>query len=151
VVATEVLEYRMVTSGEVPQLADFAIEGMQADRFPLHVARDRAVAVIELVRRGAPHFGLAAVQDGRIVGAIAALASEMLFFERWEAHVVMCRAVVPGTGRRLIAAMRKWADDDMKIRRVHFPIEEGADPRMARLLARYGFDRGQSNALFYKE
>jgi hypothetical protein len=146
----DVIEYRMVTEDEVSQLADFAIEGMRADRFPLRVSRTKVLAVIGLVMGCSTHFGMAAVLDGRIVGAIAALASEMLFCERWEAHVVMCRAVVPGTGRHLIAALRKWADDDMKIRRVHFPIEEGADPRTARLLARYGFDRGQSNALFYK-
>lgn len=144
------IEYRMVRADEVQQLADFAIEGMRAERYPLRVARHQVVAVIDWIRTSTNHFGLAAVQDGCIVGAIAAMVSEMLFFERWEAHVVMCRAVVPGTGRHLIAAMKQWADSEVKIRRVHFPIEEGADPRMARLLARYGFDRAQSNAVFYK-
>jgi GNAT superfamily N-acetyltransferase len=146
-----VIEYcTAITDEQAHELAQFAVVGLQAHRYPLHVSGAKVAAVVELFRRGAPHFGMVAVQDGRIVGAIAALVSEMLFFERCEAHVVMCRAVVPGVGRHLIRAVRDWARDDMRIRRVLFPIEEGADPRIARLLARYGFDRGQPNAIFYK-
>lgn len=141
----------MINADEVHPLASFAIEGMQAEKYPLHVSRAKVVAVIELVRSGAPHFGLAAIQGGRIVGAIAAVVAEMLFHERCEAHVVMCRAVVPGVGRRLIAALRDWALADFKIRRVQFPIEEFGDPRTGKLLARYGFGRAQMNSILYKE
>ena len=141
----------MVKADEVQQLADFAIEGMQAHRYPLHVSRAKVLAVIEAVRTGANHFGLAAFDGSRIVGAIAALVCDMLFFERCEAHVVMCRAVVPGAGARLIRALQRWAAADMKIRRVHFPVEEGADPRTAKLLTRCGFTRPQTNYLYYKE
>lgn len=140
-----------ITDAQARELAQFAVDGMQVHRYPLHVSMPKVAAVIDAVRRGPMHFGRVALQDGRVVGAIAAVVSEMLFFERWEAHVVMCRAVVPGVGRRLIRDLRAWAAADMKIRRVHFPMEEGADPRMGRLLARYGFDRCQSNAIFYKE
>lgn len=144
------IEYRMVADNEVQQLAAFAIEGMQPHRYPLHVSRFNVVALIRLIQKGEPHFGLAAVRDGEIVGAIAAFVTQMAFFERCEAHVVMCRAVAPGVGRKLISALRSWVDADMKIRRVQFPIEEFADPRIGKLLKRYGFDRVQTNAMYYK-
>jgi hypothetical protein len=144
------IELRMINAGEVQEMADFAIEGMQAHKYPLHVSRAKVVHFVEVVRAGAPHFGMAAFKDGRLVGAIAALVAEMPFFERWEAHVIMCRAVAPGAGMRLILSMRDWAAAEMRIRRVQFPIEEGADPRIAKLLERCGFNRFQTNAIYYK-
>lgn len=85
-----------------------------------------------------------------MVGGIAAAVVEMPFFERWEAHVIMCRAVVPGVGRRLIAALRAWADQDFRIKRVLFPQEFHADPRALRMLARYGFKQTVTTAIYYK-
>lgn len=139
-----------ITDEQARELALFAVDGMQPHRYPMHVSMPKVEAVVEMFRRGPPHFGMVALREGKIVGAIAALVSEMLFFERCEAHVVMCRVTCPGVGAPMIRAMRDWATADMKIRRVLFPIEEWADPRMARLLARYGFDRVAPSAILYK-
>lgn len=95
-------------------------------------------------------FHLAAFEGSRVLGAIAAAVQEPLFFSRAEAHVVMCRAVVPGVGRRLIAALRRWADQDDRVRRVIFPQEFHADPRALRLLARYGFTQRMTTCVFNK-
>jgi len=97
-----------------------------------------------------PHFHLAAFNNGLVVGAIAAYVVEMPFFERCEAHVVMCRATQPGAGRILIRKMNEWFEGNMMVRRVIFPLEENADPRQALLLARFGFVRAQTNVIKYK-
>lgn len=136
----------------MPAVAEFAIEGMRADLYPgLRLSRKKVDAVVEHFRGSWTDFHLVAFDKGKVAGAIAAAVQELLFFERAEAHVVMCRAVVPGVGRRLIAALRAWAGSDIRVRRVQFPQEFHADPRAVRLLARYGFTQCVTTCVFNKE
>jgi len=102
---------------------------------------DKVQATIEHFMRSTSDFHLAAFDGERIVGGIAAAVYESPWFERSDATVVMCRAVVPGVGRQLLASLRAWIDDDFRIRRVMFPTEFDARPGMQRLLQRFGFSR----------
>lgn len=145
------MEYRKLTKADLPEAAAFAIEGMRAEMYPaLRVAPAKVLALVTHFERSGHDFHLGAWHDGRLVGAIAALSSEMLLHDWCEAHVVMCRAVVPGVGRRLIGALRDWAMADPRIRRVQFPQEFHADPRALRLLARYGFQQRVTTCVLYK-
>lgn len=145
------MEYRRITVAEVPAVAAFAIEGMRVDLYPGISVSDLKVAfVARHFAESWQDFHLVAFEDGKVVGAIAAAVSDILFFERAEAHVVMCRAVVHGVGRRLIAALRKWADTDDRVRRVLFPQEFHADPRALKLLARYGFTQHVTTCVYNK-
>lgn len=145
------MEYRRITADEVPAVSAFAIEGMRVDLYPgISVSELKVAFVARHFAESWQDFHLVAFEGGKVVGAIAAAVSDILFFERAEAHVVMCRAVVPGVGRRLIAALRKWADTDDRVRRVLFPQEFHADPRALKLLARYGFTQQVVSCIYNK-
>lgn len=137
----------------MPAVAAFAIEGMRADLYPgLRVSEEKVLGVIEHFRKSARDFHLIAVDGGRIVGAIAAAVSQMLFFERCEATVVMCQATAPGAGQHLIGQMVKWARANMMVRRVVFPQEFHAEPRWAEVLERrYGFNMCTTVLVLNKE
>jgi hypothetical protein len=146
------VEYRRITTDEVPAVAAYAMEGMRLDLYPaLRVSTIKVQFVTQHFAQSLQDFHLVAFDRGRIAGAIAAAVQEPLFFDRAEAHVVMCRATVPGAGRALIAALRKWADGAVAVRRVIFPQEFHADPRALRLLHRYGFTQQVVSCVFNKE
>lgn len=144
--------YRRITADDIEPMAAFAIEGMGLgadDNVRLSMAKMRSVIAHFVNSRS--DFHLVAFDNGRIVGGIAACVAEMMFFERCEAHVVLCQARgEPGVGAVLIKAMKAWADADMRIRRVQFPEELGARPGFARLLRRFGFNRVQRVCILEK-
>ena len=145
------MDYRRIQPGDVLQAEAFAIEGMRPELYPMRLSRDKVRATIEHFMRSTSDFHLAAFDGERVVGGIAASVYESPWFERCDATVVMCRAVVPGVGRRLLAALKAWVVDDIRIRRAFFPTEFDADPRMQRLLARYGFTSTQTVCAYHKE
>lgn len=107
----------------------------------MRLSPEKVHATIEHFMRSHSDFHLAAFDGERIVGGIAATVYESMFFERCDATVVMCRATLPGVGRRLIGALKEWADDDMRVRRVMFATEFDARPGMLRLLRSFGFSK----------
>lgn len=135
------IEYRRIQPADAEQVAAFAIEGLRPDLYPMRLSREKVNATIEHFMRSTSDFHLAAFDGERFVGGIAAVAHESPFFERCDATVVMCRAMLPGVGRNLVAALKAWADDDIRIRRVMFPMEFDARPGMLRLLRGMGFSR----------
>lgn len=146
------MEYRRITIEDVPKVSAFAIEGMRVELYPgINLSRLKVEFVTKHFAESWADFHLVAFDGaGKVVGAIAAVVSEILFFDRAEAHVVMCRATVPGVGRRLIAALRRWVDTDDRVRRALFPQEFHADPRALKLLARYGFTQQMVTCVFNK-
>lgn len=144
------IEYRRIQPADAEQAAAFAIQGMRPDLYPMRLSREKVGATIEHFMRSTSDFHLAAFDGERVVGGIAAAVYESPWFERCDATVVMCRAIVPGVGRRLLAALKAWMDDDMRIRRAFFPLEFDADIRMLRLLARYGFGGSQVVCTYHK-
>jgi hypothetical protein len=135
------VEYRRIQPAYAAQAAAFAIQGMRPDLYPMRLSREKIDGTIAHFMQSTSDFHLAAFEGERIVGGIAAVAHESPFFERCDATVVMCRATLPGVGRALVAAMKAWADDDIRIRRVMFPTEFDARPGMLRLLRGLGFSK----------
>jgi len=148
-----VVTYRTLQPDDVDAVAAFAAEGMPGRDSPgLLFSPDKVRAVVQHFQRTPSDFHLVAFDAGKVVGAIAACVSEMLFFERCEATVVMCQARgVPGVGRVLIGRLMQWAHSDMRVRRIQFPIEIQARPGFERLLRGFGFQQVHRAALFHKE
>lgn len=144
------MEYRRITDADIAPMMAYAIEGLRADLYPLWVSKDKVLHVVQHFIRSPRDFQLAAFQDGRIVGAIGAVVSEMLFFERCEASVLIFRATKPGVGSKLIRSMLEWADADMRIRRIQFPCEFDAPRAMPRYLRMHGFTHQQTLAVRYR-
>lgn len=133
------IEYRRIGPGDIDQAAAFAIAGMRPELYPMRLSTAKIEATLQHFMQSTSDFHMAAFDGSRIVGGIAAAVYESPWFERCDATVVLCRATTPGVGRKLIASLKAWADDDFRVRRVMFPLEFDADTRMQRLLARYGF------------
>jgi len=145
------IELRRLRADEIEQLADFAIEGIRPELYPLHLDRAKVRAVVQaFIEPHQDRFQLAAFDGDRVVGAVAAAVMPMLWFERCEAHVILCRAIAPGTGRKLLGALKHWANQDMRIRRVIWPMEFHADERIAKLAKRAGFDNTLTVCSYYK-
>lgn len=148
---TAPISYRRINPEDVGQVVQFAIDGMRPDLYPLHLCRAKVRSVVEaFIEPNRDRFQLAAFEGDRMVGGIAAAVMPLLFFERHEAHVVLCRATSPGAGIRLLRALKAWADEDMRIRRVVWPMEFHADPRIAQLAARAGFKNTLTVCSYYK-
>jgi hypothetical protein len=141
---------RPVTESDTEAVVDFAVSGMRTDLHPgLRLSRAKVAAVVGHFARSRSDFNRIALDDdGRVVGMLAALVTDMLWFERCEAHVVGCLATKPGAGRRMLLEFKAWADQDIRIRRVLWALDHHNDPRIERLAARYGF-KPDSRTLVY--
>lgn len=144
------MHIRSVQSAEVDLVADFAIEGMRSETVPLVVSRDKVAAVIEHFVRPNRDFNLLAWDGDTLVAGIAVAVSEMLWFERCEAHVIMFRSLKPGVGRTLMRHALAWCKADMRIQRVLWSLEADADLRTTRYAGRYGFNT-QALCVMHKE
>jgi hypothetical protein len=133
----------------------FAIEGMRPTLYPHVILSEPKVrAMVDHLARGGPRVFQAAAFDegGHVLALVGAVVQPMLWFERDEAHVVVCRSIVPGLGAKLIGQMMAWAAAKMNVRQVSFAMEPDADGRqLAMLRRRFGFQRSQQVALWAKE
>lgn len=145
------ITYRRITEEDIAPMVDFAITGLRAHLYPMWPSQEKVLHVVRHFINTKRDFQFAAFLDGRIVGALGAVVTEMLFFERCEATVLIFRATVPGVGAELIRRMQEWCASEMRIRRVQFPCEFDAPRSMARYLRMQGFNRQQVLAVAYKE
>lgn len=143
------MEYRRIHEGDIEQVTQFAIAGLRPEMYPsLRVSVEKVQAAMRHFAGSAQDFHIAAFDGTKMVGGIAVAVHPGVFFERSEATVMMLRAVVPGVGRRMLAAFKAWADAQMHIRRVTFVEEFDAGRGLTRLMGMYGF-RQQHTALVY--
>jgi len=146
-----VITYRTLQAADIDAVASFAAEGMPMAAPGLRPSPVKVRGVVEHFARTPSDFHLVAFEAGRVVGAIAACVTEMLFFERCEATVVMCQARgTPGVGRELIGRLMAWARDDFRVRRVQFPVDAGARRGYARLIRSAGFEPAGQTFIFCK-
>lgn len=133
---------------------EFAITGMRPHLYPhLLLSTDKVAGMVRhFVDNTRDTWNLCAFDGARPVAVVAALVQPLLWHERCEAHVLMCRSEVPGVGARLIRAMMDWASNDPRIRQISFAQEPDADPRQLGMLKRrFGFQRSQQVGLWAKE
>lgn len=148
-----VVIFRTLTLDDIDAVTAFAVEGMPSrDESGVRLSLDKVKAVVRHFAATPADFHLAAFNDGRVVGAIAACVSEMLFFERCEATVLVCQARggPVGVGRHLVSELMAWAQADFRIRRIQFPIDSMARPGMVRLVKGFGFSQSYPTAVFTK-
>ena len=144
--------YRALQPLDIEPVARFAADGLPMPQSAgVRLSMDKVRAVVRHFAGSASDFHLVAFDGSNVVGAIAACVSEMLFFERCEATVVMCQARgEPGIGRELISRLMAWATSDMRVRRVQFPVEIGARRGFERLLRGHGFNQVHRACMFSK-
>lgn len=144
------MELRRITPDEIDQVAEFAIDGMHVERYPLHLDCTKVREAVTHFQRSSTDFHLAAFESGRIVGAIAAAVVGMHWWERCEAHIVVFRSASVGAGRQLLRALMAWFDGQPMVRRLTWAFERDADPRQKRYAKRFGFNTFALVATAYK-
>lgn len=76
--------------------------------------------------------------DGKVVAAVSAFVSDMMFYERKQANVVQFYSTVPNAGLPLIREFLRWARSRRIIKMICFTLECKADPRIGTLLSKLG-------------
>lgn len=113
-------DFRSITNEDVPAVTEYALRVLRAiaNDERLRVAPMKVQDAVRYFARTSGHFNLAAFDDKLCVGAIAAFAGEMAYFERQEAHVMFCHATLPGVGMKLIREMMAWVRSEPRLRRI---------------------------------
>lgn len=146
------VEYRRLTLADIEPVAAFAVDGMRPHLYPAQrLSMDKVRAVVRHFHDSASDFHLLAFDAGRLVAAMAAAVQESLFFERAEAHLLMCRATAPGAAPSMFAALRTWFEREPRVRCIRWPQEFDAPPAMTRLMGRYGFRQRAAVCTLYKD
>lgn len=144
--------YRRMTLGDVDAVARLGCEALRvhAADVPLHVSPDKVRDIVHRFCVFQEHFHLVAFKNGQPVGAIGLAVAEMPFHERFEGHVMMCYATEPGTGMRLVRSMMAWVMRDVRIQRIQWAMNHGADRFAAVVRRRCKFTHRIDNLIFYK-
>lgn len=133
---------RRAVPQDIPAIVSLAIEAVRPERYPyLVLSREKIGRLAVECVSSAQHFLWVAERDGVIGGAVVAVVNEGLWFDRREACVVMFYCVLPGEGIKLLRQFLRWVAARTIIKRVVFTLEDDADPRVGKLLARLGFKR----------
>lgn len=144
------MEFRRVLPADVEAVADFAIQGLRPNLYPLHVSREKVRAMIAHFGQSRIDFNLGAFEDGKPVGIVAVLVSELPWFERREACIVALYATRPGVGWKLLREVFAWYRAEPLLRRLTWPLEFDVAPRMLKIAERYGFNSSNVNMTHYK-
>jgi RimJ/RimL family protein N-acetyltransferase len=133
-----VIEYRRIRLTDVDAMAEFALSAIP-DEPELAVSATKVVAMVTFIAIHREHFQMAAFKDGIPVAGVAMLVHEMPFHDRGEGSIIFCYATEPGVGYRLLRALIRWVNDDMRVRRVTWSMNRGFDERLRKLARRLGF------------
>lgn len=145
------IDYRTITPADVPAVTGFALDALHwaVRDEPLHIDANKVVAAVMYFAITPGHFQVAAFDKGKCVAALAAYVAEMPWFERSEAHVVFCLSTVPGIGIRMIRDLLSWAHSDMRVRRITWLMNDGADRMPHVIKRRFGFSKRET-LVWYK-
>ena len=109
------------------------------DPYPnLVIDKEKVRAVALECVSSASNFAWVTEVDGKVVAAVSAFVTDMLFYERKQANVVQFYTTCPNAGLPLIREFLRWARSRRVIKMICFTLEIQADPRIGKLLSRLG-------------
>ena len=76
-----------------------------------------------------------------MVGAVAAVSQTSFWFQRNQCSVLLYYTRVPGEGLKLLREFARWVKSRPAIKVAVMELEPETDPRLAKFMARQGFDR----------
>jgi CTP:molybdopterin cytidylyltransferase MocA len=147
-----VIEYRTLAESDIDAVSAFAASGLQPNRYPLVFSAHKVRCAVEHFMHSATDYHRIAVNDGIVVGVIAAAVAEMAYFQRAEAHIFALYATQPGVGRALLRGLLDWMDEHFMVQRVcwmHNPGMPASVHRLARMCASGRVDE-MTTTVFYK-
>lgn len=132
---------RPATLEDIPALMPLAMEALQTNGYLSLVPSEAKISGMLAACIGSvTHFGWVSEREGEIMGAIGAMVEPLAAYERNQAQVVMWYCKQPGDGMRLMRQFLAWAKQRPMIKQIVFGMERKADPRIAKLIHRAGFE-----------
>lgn len=111
--------------------------------------REKTNRVLATVLTDTSHYARVIDVDGDTHGALIALTSPNFWAQRQHCGVVLWYSYVPGGGVALLRDFKDWVIPQRKIRAAGFTFDINVDPRVLKLVERYGFEvRGGARILF---
>ncbi len=130
---------RKATPSDIKGIIALGLASLEKDAYEnLIISPDRMQALAQECVSASCNFAWVAEKDGLIVGAVGAIVTDMLFYERKQASVVQFFCNEPGQGVKLLREFMKWCESRPAIKMVCFTLEYNADPRIGLLLNRLG-------------
>jgi len=142
---------RQAKPSDIPAIVELGLESLNTEAYDdLVISPERVREVALACVSSSQHFIWVCETDGEITGSVAAVVSDMIFYERKQASVVMFLSKTPGEGIKLIRQFLKWARARPIIKMIEFTLEPTADPRIGKLLTRLGLNLKQEMYLQIK-
>ncbi len=130
---------RKATPSDIKGIVALGLASLEKDAYEnLLISPDRVMAIAQECVSATCNFSWVAEKDGEIVGAVCAIVTDMLFYERKQASVIQFFCEEPGDEVKLLREFMKWCESRPAIKMVCFTLEYNADPRIGLLLKRLG-------------
>lgn len=131
---------RKAYMGDIPSMVRLGFDALhQATPSHQRISWKRLNQMAEQCVFSDENFAEVVIKDGHVQGALCALVHDQLVFERKQASIVQWYCVVPGEGRKLFRRFLDWASQP-KIKCIAFMPEVSIEPRIGKLMMRYGFN-----------
>lgn len=130
---------RRATPNDIKDIVALGLEALEIDAYEnLIISPDKVEAIAKECVSATCNFAWVAEKDGKVVGAVCAIVTDMLFYERKQATVVQFFCKERGEGVKLLREFMKWCESRPAIKMTCFTLEYNADHRIGLLLNRLG-------------
>lgn len=143
------IEYRRARPADVASVTRLALRALRKCTTQV-VDEHKVIEMVTFFATHHEHFQCAAFEDEEAVAGVAMYVTEMPFFERGEGTIAFCYSERPQAGVTILRRLMNWVNNDMRVRRVSWGMNEGFDHRIMNLAGRLGFRSVFPTLLFEK-
>lgn len=140
---------RAARIGDIPSLVEIARLQAAALYPRLRFDADKVKKAATEVISSASHFCHVVETDGKVEGCIAVSVTENLWAERKHGHILFWVGIRPMSGVALLRAFLSWVETRRAVRFVGFSPDADIDPRIEKLLKRFGFEQAGKTLLLW--
>lgn len=130
---------RKATLGDIAAIVGISRK-LAEDRYPSMVfSKDKVEEHLKTAISGASNWASVSGGTDGVSGCLICVAYDTLWAERQTAAITMFYAEVPGDGEAMMRAFLRWVKTRRIIKQVELGVDNKVDPRIGRLLQRFGF------------
>jgi hypothetical protein len=144
------LVIRKAVLADIPAIVSLAVESVSRDPLPVKVDEDAMRAMCVSLIGHPSHFVWVSEVDGAVVACVGAQVSKGFWFRGCQASVLLFFTRHAGACVPLLRRYADWVKTRPVIKIAVFELEPTADPRLARVLYRFGFQRQSMNCAYIR-
>ena len=124
---------------DIPGIIALGLDSLEKDAYEnLIISKEKVEALAIECVSATCNFAWVVEKDGKIVGSVCAIVTDMMFYELKQASVLQIFCKEPVKGVELLREFMKLCESRPAIKMVCFTLECNADPRIGILLNRLG-------------